>query len=507
MRPRIPSRRLSTRHRNFCARQFGGQPAIPRNLSLALTTKAPKRTVIEVLSRHLTDSPRELIGASGANGSDYAAAIFASRDVATWLQDETFISTLLGTLFEANAGGQIGSRNINVISAAVDGLTPNRLFGSPRTGFSIIYGSTSILPGLWDAGDSVSNRHLDRESSVSFLSAPLVGDTRPLEVTLPLANTIFQNGRQSTLFASKWQSDQSGYKMLGTTEKQTQVIRPHASPADHARAFIPLIPLTPPRKIVAGLGNIVRQVEVNGSATPASKELEGIIPKVFDTRSQRDGSYTPGPIGVWCWVLPPHVAEEQKQNLLNLGVFQGDPSQSEADLSSKAMGVFSELISSGCRLHKILSGGGGWGTKQGLLSLSPETTYSPLEEEDIETFIRAFQERNNPDSSEGLAAPGSHLVFCIEPHCTEAEVGSGPWIAPTAAVGVAPSDDDGPGLAGLSDGVEVIDGHFGVASKAGLFLKATTLPRLASSSGEGEPATPRRPFTTKVDVPRASLLL
>lgn len=43
----------------------------------------------------------------------------------------------------------------------------------------------------------------------------------------------------------------------------------------------------------------------------------------------------------------------EKHNLLGLKVFEAKLSQSEAELSLEAMDVFSELLSSGCRLHKI----------------------------------------------------------------------------------------------------------------------------------------------------------
>ncbi|KAI1377571.1 hypothetical protein F4677DRAFT_414820 [Hypoxylon crocopeplum] len=507
MRPRIFNSQLIAGCHGLCVRRFGSRPTATKTISLTVSSKAPKQAVLDKLNRHLTNSSRKPTHVPDGNNSDHGAAVFASRNFATWLEDENFMSGVLGTLFKSNTSGQVNSRDVQVLCAVTDGLTPTRVFDEPQTGFSILYGSAEgILPGLWDANDFESNVNLDRESSVSFLSNPLPRHTWPLDITLPLANTVFQNGRRSTLFASRWQSDHDG-PMARTMirEKRTQTIWPGPNPAGHTSPYLPLLPLTPPRKIVAGLGNIVRQVEIDGSPTPASKELEGLIPKVFDSRSNRDESYSPGPIGVWCWVLPPHVVENQ--HLLDLKVFQPESSQSEAELSLETMGTFSELISHGCRLHKILSGGGGWGAKQGLLSLDPETNYSPPDQDNVEMFIKAFQERDNPNPSEGLVTPGSYLMFCIEPHWAEKEVGLSQRMTPTTALGVAPNNDEELRPASLSNKIEIVDDHFGVVSKAGLFLKATTLPHMTGVGNTSGSSKAPRTFTTKVDFPRASFLL
>ncbi|KAI0899893.1 hypothetical protein F4806DRAFT_505986 [Annulohypoxylon nitens] len=499
MRPRLFTSLRLARYNGLYVRKFSSQPTPTQKISLILSTKTSKHTVIEALSQHFDHSSKK-----SCNVSDFGAAIFASPDFATWLRDENFMGDLLGTLSKSNHNENSKLKGLDALSAVTDGLTPEKVFGKPQAGFSILYGSTkSIFPDLRDVGSHQSVNDQDIESSVSFLSNPLPKDTRPLEITLPLANTVFQTGRRTTLFTSRWQRDIHGNLGLPETFiKPTQRIYPGVSVADHTSPLIPLLPLIPPRKIVAGLGNIVRQVEVNGSPTPASKELEDIVPKVFDVRSKRDGSYSPGPIGIWCWVIPPHVVEEH--NLLNLKVFQTETLKSEAELTLENMDVFSELISSGCRLHKILSGGGGWGLKQGLLSLDPETKASlpdQDDEHDIEMFIKAFNDIDNPNPSQGLVTPGSYIMFCTEPHWTEKEIGESRQMTPTTVLGVAPSHDPESNPASLSNDVKVIDDHFGVVSKAGLFLKATSLSHMDNST------EPPQVFTTKIDSPQASFFM
>ncbi len=280
------------------------------------------------------------------------AVILASQDFAAWLEDQSFIGTLLQRLYGASLAREDTSQ-IDILCGVVDGIPSTLPLVNPQRGLSILYSSTSdILPDLWDENSFAPDIEQENTASISFLSNPLTDDTRSLEVTLPLANTIFQNGRQSTLFASRWRKEQGDRLALATTRwKQTQRVTPGGHSVEHTIPFIPLLPLTTPRKILTGLGNILRQVEVDGSPAPASKELELLIPEVFAVRSKRYGPSSSGPIGVWAWVIPPHVIAAEI--LSDLEVFQADSHQSEAELATKAEGVFAKLTSSGCRLHKI----------------------------------------------------------------------------------------------------------------------------------------------------------
>lgn len=262
------------------------------------------------------------------------------------------MGSLLQTLYESSLGDEATSQ-IEILAGVTDGISSTLPLSDPLKGLSILYSPRSnLLPDLWDSSSFAPDIEQDKAASVSFLSNPLAGDTRALDVTLPLANTVFQNGRRSTLFASRWLK-KPGHSLVHdiTRQKQTQRVGPRGSSVDQAASFLPLLPLTAPRKIVAGLGNILRQVEVDGSPSPASKELEVLIPQVFDVRSERYGPSSSGPIGVWAWVIPPHVLG--RENLSDLKVFQTHSSHPEAKLATEAVDVFSRLMSSGCRLHKI----------------------------------------------------------------------------------------------------------------------------------------------------------
>lgn len=432
------------------------------------------------------------------------------------------MSAFLGTLFKPSSAVQANRPRLHVLSGITDGLGPHRLSSEPRLGFSVLCGPTdNILPELWGK-ESFAGTSQDSTSSVSFTTKPLIGNTGALDITLPLANTVFQNGRRSTLYASRWDISSEGSMALRMRHpKTTQLIIDNGESKDYTSSMIPLLPLTPPRKIVASLGNIVRQVEVGGSPNPASKELEIIIPKIFEERARCDPAYSPTPIGVWCWVIPPHLMEANKFD--NLQLFNAGCSQTETDIVLSSMNLFSELLSSGCRLHKIrkkgfsycspgganhsvVSGGGGWGVKQGLLSLDPETNFSlPGQDDDMEMFIRSFEERNGAEPASGLATPGSYLLFCVEPRMTDVETLSNQLSAPaktTLAFGVVASSDYAPSSSSRPDPIEIIDGHFGISSATGLFLRATPEFHVMDSDRVGRGAS-RGSFTTKVDVPGA----
>ncbi|KAK7741952.1 hypothetical protein SLS62_010847 [Diatrype stigma] len=463
-----------------------------------VSPKTPKDQVLREIKNHVKRLPLRSSGRA-----DHHAAILASQDFATWLDDQSFMGSLLQTLYESSLSSEEASQ-IDILAGVVDGIPSTLPLSDPHRGLSILYSSTSsILPNLWDPSSFSPETEQDKASSVSFLSNPLAGDPRTVDVTIPLANTIFQNGRRSTLFASRWQKGPSHSLVHeATRQKQTQKVAPRGTSVNHTLPFLPLLPLIAPRKIVAGLGNILRQVEVDGSPSPASKELEVLIPQIFDVREKRYGTSSSGPIGVWAWVIPPHVVETEK--LLDLKVFKADSAYSEAELATEAVDVFSRLTSSGCRLHKILSGGGGWGLKQGLLSLDPETSYAQLEQDDIDLFIKAFQERDSPSHSGGLVTPGSYVLFCIEPHLTNKDT-LGHRVPPSISLSVAPTNDEGVALRDGTEEVKVLEDHFGAASTGGLFLRTT--PELdGSSATEGSEAA-SQPFTTKISVPRACLSL
>lgn len=466
---------------------------------------------MESLGREIERARTATSGAPTAAGAARSAVILASPELATWADDEAFMAQLLrrlGSHDQLDAAYAGEGPAVDVLFGVTQGLSPSHLLGQPRKGLSVLYSnSDSLLPSIWQEEPAAGPRTSpDRAATVAFTGGPATSAASSLGITLPLANTIFQNGRRSTLLASQWQPSSGRWTPNRMAERQRQEIA--CLQGRNLRPHIPLVPLTPPRKIVAGLGNIVRQIGIDGDAAPASQELEELIPGMYARRWQKDDAQAPAPMGVWAWVIPPHVVESGQ--LAGLRAYQQHSDEGELSLALEAAGLFDGLLSSRCRLHKIrkytppestdnigadretVSGGGGWGAKKGLLSLDPETNYTAPEEEDVEMFIKAFQERGSSgDASEGIVTPGHYLLFCAEPQLV-GEAAAGP-VTPPFSLGVAPNPEQwqlgghGQDEAGEGRG-ETLAGCFSATSSTGLYLKG--------ESG----------FSTKIDVPRASFL-
>lgn len=134
-----------------------------------------------------------------------------------------------------------------------------------------------------------------------------------------------------------------------------------------------------------------------------------------------------------------------------------------------------------------MSGGGGWGKKQGLLSLDPETKYSPSEEDDLDSFIQSFSSQHDGGVLGGVVAPGSYVQYLVSP-----PAGAKPALftaeGPSTSIAFGTSEEalansvaEGPA------GWEFVPGQFGAVTSHGLFVAGK------SSSGTSS--------ETKLDVP------
>ncbi|KAI9678024.1 MAG: hypothetical protein M1817_005968 [Caeruleum heppii] len=214
-------------------------------------------------------------------------------------------------------------------------------------------------------------------------------DTKQRVLDIPLANLIFHTGKDYSLIASSWKRQNSSSKWreeMRVDLSQLQV-RLHTASSDdlldqcdsmsEGHVELPLLPLTAARQITDGYGNIVRMLD----SSPASHELEQAIADYF-----KDSSQEPRQIGVWALVIPRENVGRDGSGRIHSSAFgrsivlHDEPDgharrkPSLSDWESK----MSDLIEQGARLHRVLSGGGGWGSKQGLLSLDPDSTYTTL---------------------------------------------------------------------------------------------------------------------------------
>ncbi|TDZ73249.1 hypothetical protein CTRI78_v001407 [Colletotrichum trifolii] len=421
---------------------------------------------------------------------DNALIVLASRKYASWLQDSQFMSALLES-FSMDAGS---SSEVNVLAAAVDGLHPLHPLQDIPHGFSFYRGSQEIvLPNLWQGAQPKPARGAKQQASISFHLRSLNQTPSTTTCTLPLANTIFQNGLESTLLASRWgrAGPSSALELSHIAEQQTQDVNFSADfNGSQTTLEVPLVPITNPRKILAGLGNIIRQIEVDGKPTPASKELELAVDKLFARRTQECHEFPPGPVGVWAVVVPPATTQVKDLERLQEWASRLDEKSTADEEWKQALqtkGLVQGFFGNGARVYRILSGGGGWGKKQGLLSLDPETKYGPSEDDDLDSFIRSFASQHDGGAQEGVVAPGSYVQYFVSPPPTAKPAATtGEQLSLAFGTSESALAEDTAAAEGPSEW-KLVPGHFGAVTSHGLFL--------------GSHCTAGKPMESKLDAP------
>lgn len=410
---------------------------LPRNhrpsdrLTVFTQPSATQRSVLKKIRNKLAVQP------SKPGEPARAAVVLASPRHASWLTDKDFT----GNLAHALHGNFEKGVSFHVLAAVVDGLCARQPSRELQEGLSIHVGRLDgLLPGLWDGknlGDATqSMSHSvadpDQPSSLSILlpRKPDAKDAR-ISVTLPLANTLFSNGRRSTLLASEWRlaigSSETNVEMVRSVEKQKQVIDLPPSLLFHeVEMRAPLVPITHPRKVLEGLGNIIAKVQVDGEPCPASMELQTNIPRLMEARRALASSAPiSGAIGVWAMIYPKHMFLPREDmarfgytiKSMHLGSAIGklafDMSTDRERLAWEREAVLRHAFFLGARLHKILGGGGEWGAKASLLSLDPKTSHEPQSEADeLDKFMRSFNGEQN--AKDAIVQPGDYVQFFVE---------------------------------------------------------------------------------------------
>ena len=191
----------------------------------------------------------------------------------------------------------------------------------------------------------------------------------PHEFGLRLANTTFTNGREHTLFGEIWACNeqyipqQQSLELKGSLDLVKCLVR-FVIGSVHSSFEFPLYPVSQRRQVVSCMGNILRQLakSTDGQASgaiPASLELEGTLPRYISEHDIDDQR-----VSVWA------LLEKSDHGV-----------SAESDIQARVK----ESLQAGGKLLRIMSGGGGWGKKQGLLSLDPETEF--LDSADLRTLL------------------------------------------------------------------------------------------------------------------------
>lgn len=313
-----------------------------------------------------------------------------------------FVPHILQKIFTVHENGQ----NIDVLAAVVDRI-PYPAFGRSAEGTDgqtsaagvsagmqvedgsegmsfIVLDSNSAAPNLWSTpavSKDLETMTIQQRCTLSFafpptaIPVPAVSHgkerTQPLVsrvLQLPVANTLFKTGQTSTLIAQRWRSQESSgslralscikeVKLSRQTLHLTDLFSDQSTTLDQSLHSF-LTPVTPTRTIRAATGNIIRRILVDHTSNegaPASEELEKAISVAI-----KDGLIPAEQAGIWALVRPPNCPS---------------PSQPGNTFGGTGTHEIQEAVLAGCRLHKVLSGGGGWGEKQGLLALDPDSDY------------------------------------------------------------------------------------------------------------------------------------
>lgn len=384
----------------------------------------------------------------------------------------------------------------NIGQLAVEVTSPGTLIqdGSEGVSFAVL-DSKSAAPNLWAPREEFKEREtmtIQQRCTLSFAFPPTVVSasallngnegTQPLVsrvLQLPVANTLFQNGKTSTLIAQRWRlqgEKRSSYALSCIREARlpqqilhmTDVFSNQGTGLEEILHSC-LIPITPIRTVTAAVGNIVRRIAVDDTLNedvPASEELERAISNAI-----KDGQLPAEQAGIWALVRPHHHS-------------------SDVDVGSTADQEIQQAVLSGCRLHKVLSGGGGWGEKQGLLALDPDYDYH-LNQQTFEPFFGEDQdvESGKLQALGELVKPGDTVKFYVyrsplsagttsestsdhrpssDPRCLSLSFGSLPSNmdampnVPCTGVDQAPESD-----------CMVFNDHFGMLSEQGMSLEVS----------------------------------
>ncbi|PBP24601.1 V-type ATPase, C subunit family protein [Diplocarpon rosae] len=448
-----------------------------------------------------------------------ALVFLFTPSLATMVENDTALIPDILKKITRQVKSKAASVEIDVVCACVDGLSPPpEMIGHSarrRTaeGFSFLHGPLlGTVNESWNQAEHAASASPSMQSSLTFRKQR----SGPPEVTLPLANTLFKTGRRSTLLASRWRYDltkEDFISIKGPEERSNMSIQLlHDLETALPEVYIPAIPLTPARAIKNGLGNIVSKLDFGEQdAGPASRELEMAVTEFLN--ELQAGRST---IDVWALVIPSKsvsaAADGHQQLLLDVSeVRKKWVSHPNAKMEFGYVGYW---IGKGATFSRVLSGGGGWGAKQGLLSLDPQTTYAEIPEARFD-FSGGSLEEQQASALGNLAQEGAYIQFFVahkkRPLADIEDFDPAHMMRTSIVFGSVPStvDDFYPARPPSSTQsaekpiYHIRRGHFGFVSESGMFVRHSTVD---SDITSGDGASPALESVTKIDLPYSYLV-
>ena len=347
------------------------------------------------------------------------------------------------------------------------------------------------------------------------LGAGTTGRARTTSVTLPLATTVFQNGLFSTSLVTRWRGGKSGFELTAKAY-DTEVSRlinfsgyeietdddrytlEHDGYVHGAKITTPLESLVAFCSVEASMGNIISKIGIHTkggkSEMPASEELEKAVQQLIESATVLRENFS-----VWALILPADMYHRSK--LSDRNGLESRHQRNTAFQVNGSANMPDSLLWKGARLHRVLSGGGGWGKKSGLLSLDPQKAHAGSTE--VPRDPTCETPHTASDFVEDIAKTGDMVGFYaapndFTPHRKTHVPNDESRIIASLDFGVLPSSMDE--LSSDMDsevasdvdkrGVKTYPRHFGALSEGGMALHR---------SGHGSHIS----VLTKLDVPFA----
>jgi hypothetical protein len=419
-------------------------------------------------------------------------------------------------------------------------------------------GSSSGCPGIslavapWN-GELTSRSRLQKTlaggkpgKEVSKISVKMPfqdnqGNWKAFRVQLQAANTLFVNGLRSTMFLEKWVLDSTA---VGFPRFQRQDARQHVDRITMTHTSlssslaVPLERLTARKEISMCMGNIISKLV--GTSVPgpisASLELEETIPAFVKSRNATNGN-----LSVFALITPKvrRQSESMERPATPPELLGHHRSVRPEDSTSEKQVTLDHIrlaISHGAHLHRVTSGGGGWGKKQGLLSLEPALDFDSEEPHVTPLLVPEDCERKADESgpmwsqhSPQIATPGDSIEFFGHFSSKEEEEAltrneslltglkkpdtsqwsSREWSERDMSRfvwGVLPQDFNGAStIATLGDKLITFPHHFGMLSEAGMALQRIDYEFDEQAHRNYAAVGERKISMTKIEVPHTVL--
>jgi hypothetical protein len=262
--------------------------------------------------------------------------------------EHPFVSNALRHIFRDY---RIPGNHVDVLLAVID-----KVPGSWRVRESRLQSceGVSVLIGAWKF----------RFPKVSS-STPLIEFTvnRPSQgaltfmkeaISIPLANTLFTTGQSSTLIFKSYdvathRPGRQSFNLRFSGFKSLAQVQLPATRTARSHQRIPLIPLTGPRMVKEVIGNIVRELDIDGKSTPASTELEPAV--LREAKRRPEGEVVDAKTRIYALIQPADTSVSLQKRFLPT--------------------MLPPISAPGLRLYEVVGGGGGWGSKVGLIALDP----------------------------------------------------------------------------------------------------------------------------------------